>query len=117
MQNWSLGSINGWAIIVNKDTWAKIPADPQEKVRAEMKKIEHEALYEYNVLVGKVMQEMRDKGVQFWVAPKSERDRVNDPKYTQPVYDAWYKRAKEVGFDGESYIQRVRKVLGKDLIQ
>jgi len=113
VQNWSLGPINGWAVLVNKDEWAKIPADLQQSIRAEMKAIEHEALYEYNVFVGRVMAEMRDKGVEFWVAPKEERDRLFDPKYTQPTYDAWYQRAKEVGFDGEAYIERVRKVLGK----
>ena len=117
VQNWSLGAINGWAIMINKDEWAKIPADLQAKVRAEMKNIQREALYEYNVFVGKVMAEMRDKGVTFWVAPKSERDRVNDPKYTQPVFDGWIKRASEVGFDGAAYIARTRAVLGKDLVQ
>lgn len=113
VQNWSLGPINGWAVIVNKDAWAAIPADLQEKIRAEMKAIEHEALYEYNVFVGQVMQEMRDQGVTFWVAPKEERDRIFDAKYTQPVFDTWVARAKEVGFDGEAYIERVRAVLGK----
>ncbi len=116
VQNWALGPINGWAIIVNKDAWAKIPPELQVKIRAEMKQLQHEALYEYNVFVGKVMAEMKTKGVTFWVAPKSERDKIFDPKITQPVYDSWYKRASEVGFDGPAYIARVRKVLGKDLV-
>lgn len=33
--------------------------------------------------------------------------------YIKPSYDAWYKRAEQVGFDGRAYIDRVRKVLGK----
>lgn len=113
VQNWSMGPINGWAIIVNKEAWAKVPADLQAKIRAEMKAIEREALYQYNVFVGEIMQEMKSEGVTFWVAPKSERDRVFDAKYTQPVFDSWVARANEVGFDGEAYIARVRAVLGK----
>jgi hypothetical protein len=72
-------------------------------------------MYGYHGFVRKVMDDMKRQGVTFWVAPKAERDRLFDPKYTKPVYDSWYKRAKTVGFDGEAYVQRVREVLGKDL--
>jgi TRAP-type C4-dicarboxylate transport system substrate-binding protein len=115
VQNWSLGPLNGWAILVNKDTWATIPPDLQQKIRAEMHKLQHEAFYGYHGFVRAAMDDMKKNGVTFWVAPKSERDRLFDPKYTKPVYESWYKRAKAVGFDGEAYVQRVREVLGKDL--
>lgn len=115
VQNWTLGPITGWAILVNKDVWAKIPADLQSKIREEMKKLQYDALAGYHGFVRSAMDDMKKQGVAFWVAPASERNRIFDPKYTKPVFDAWYKRAKAVGFDGEEYVERIRKVLGKDL--
>jgi TRAP-type transport system periplasmic protein len=115
VQNWSLGPLNGWAILVNKEAWAKIPAELQGKIRAEMQNLQHEAMYGYHAFVRAAMDDMRKNGVTFWVAPKAERDRIFDPKYTKPVFESWYKRAEAVGFDGKAYVERVRQVLGKDL--
>jgi len=115
VQNWTLGPITGWAILVNKDVWAKLPADLQEKMRAAMKQLQHEALSDYHGFVRSAMVDMKKQGVEFWVAPDSERKRIFDAKYIKPTYDSWYKRAKEVGFDGEAYVERIRKALGKDL--
>ncbi len=117
VQNWKIGPITGWAILINKDVWAKIPADLQTKIRTEMNALQHEAQSEYYGFVRASMEDMKKQGVKFWVVPDSEGKRIFDPKYTQSSYDAWYKRAKAVGFDGEAYIQRVRQVLGKDLVQ
>ena len=115
VQNWMLGPITGWAIIVNADSWAEIPADLQDKIRATMKELEHDAFYGYYDFVRTAMADMESKGVAFWVAPRAEHDRIFDPQYTAPVFAAWVARAKEVGFDGEAYLKRVREVLGKDL--
>lgn len=115
VQNWSLGPINGWAVIVNNDTWEEIPPDLQAAIRAEMAELQTEALTGYYGFVRTAMEEMKEQGVEFWVAPQSELERIFDPKYTDPVYQSWYDRAAEVGFDGEAYVQRVREVLGKDL--
>ncbi len=115
VQNWALGPMNGWAILVNKDIWAKMPPDLQQQMRDEMKRLQYDALLGYHEFVRVAMLDMERQGVKFWVAPASERGRIFDPKYTQPVFDAWYKRAKTVGFDGEAYVDRTRKVLGRDL--
>lgn len=115
VQNWALGPINGWAILVNKDEWNRIPPDLREAIRAEMQALQKDAVYGYYNYVRKAMAEMEAQGVKFWVAPREERNRIFDPKYITPVYDSWYKRAKEVGFDGQAYVQRIREVLGKDL--
>lgn len=115
VQNWGLGPITGWAVLINKDVWAKFPADLQEAIRAEMQKLQHEALTGYHDFVRAAMLDMEKQGVTFWVAPKSERDRIFDPKYTRPVYESWYRRARAVGFDGEAYVARIREVLGRDL--
>jgi TRAP-type C4-dicarboxylate transport system substrate-binding protein len=115
VQNWGLGPINGWAVLVNQDAWAEIPPDLQDAIRAEMAVFQNEALTGYYSFVRTAMAEMKEGGVEFWVAPQSERDRIFDPKYTDPAYQSFYDRAAELGFDGEAYVQRVREVLGKDL--
>lgn len=117
VQNWALGPINGWAVIVNKDAWAEIPADLQDAIETEMDAFQNEALTKYYSFVRAAMEEMRAEGVEFWVAPQDQRARIFAPEYTDAVYQSWYERAAEVGFDGEAYVQRVREVLGKDLVQ
>lgn len=115
VQNWTIGPITGWALLINKDVWAKFPADLQAKISAEMKALQHEAQSGYYSFVRSSMEDMKKQGVKFWIAPDSERKRIFDAKYTKPSYDAWYARAKAVGFDGEGYILRARQALGKDL--
>lgn len=117
VQNWGLGPINGWAILINKEAWEGLPEELRAKVQAEMGVFEKEALYGYYGFVREAMLDMESNGVTFWVAPDAEKARIFDSKYTQPVYDSWYKRAEEVGFDGPAYIEKVRQTLGKDLIR
>lgn len=113
VQNWSLGPLNGWAILANPESWNKLPADVQEQVKGVMDDIQKEAFTRYEEFVGNAMKKMESEGVTFWIAPKDERDRLMQDKYIGPSYEAWYKRAKQVGFDGKAYIEKVREVLGK----
>lgn len=113
VQNWSLGPINGWAILANPDSWARLPPDVQKQIQGAMDQLQQEAFGQYDAFVGNARQQMTSKGVTFWVAPEEERAKLMQKQYIGPAYDAWNKRAKEVGFDGPAYLQRVRKVLGK----
>ncbi|NYT35789.1 C4-dicarboxylate ABC transporter substrate-binding protein [Allopusillimonas soli] len=113
VQNWSLGPLNGWAILANPDSWNKLPPDIQKAISGVMDEIQHEAFSRYDEFVGNAMKDMESHGVTFWVAPEDERNRLMQEKYIGPSYDAWYKRAEEVGFDGKAYIEHVRQVLGK----
>lgn len=113
VQNWSLGPVNGWAILANPASWNKLPPDIQKQITGVMNQIQEEAFSRHSEFVGNAKKKMESEGVTFWVAPDSERDKLMQPKYIGPSYDAWYKRAKEVGFDGEAYIEKVRSVLKK----
>lgn len=114
VQDWSLGPINGWAIIINADTWAKLPADLQKKISTEMLALQQEALGNYDSYVNAALNRMKAQpGVSLWTAPVAERKRLFDPKYVQPSYDAWLARAKQVGFDGNAYLDRVRAAIGR----
>jgi TRAP-type transport system periplasmic protein len=113
VQNWKIGPITGWVVIVNKDIWEQIPADLRANIQKEMDDLEHEALYNFYAHVNKAVAEMKAEGIELWTAPQSEVDRVTAPEYSQAAYQQFYDRAKELGFDGEAYIQRAREVLGK----
>jgi len=113
VQNWTLGPINGWAIIINADVWAKLPPDLQSKISAEMLALQKEALGSQPKFTEAAYDNMKKNGAILWVAPEAERKRLFDPKYVQPAYDAWIARAKEVGFDGQAYLVKVKGVLGR----
>lgn len=113
VQNWALGPINGWAILVNPDSWERLPEDVRKQIQGAMDELQGEAFGNYDQFVKNAMQAMEKNGVTFWVAPDAERATVHKADYIKPSYDAWYKRAEQVGFDGRAYIDRVRKVLGK----
>jgi TRAP-type C4-dicarboxylate transport system substrate-binding protein len=113
VQNWGLGPVNGWAILVGPDVWKKLPADVQKQVEGAMNELQKEAFEKYDAFVGAAVKDMESKGVTFWVAPASEREKLMQPKYIDPAYDAWYKRAEQVGFDGKAYVQRIRNTLGQ----
>lgn len=113
VQDWTLGPINGWAIIINADVFAKLPKDLQDKMTAEMLALQKEALDNHAKFTKAAHDNMTKNGATLWTAPASERKRLFDPKYVQPSYDAWVSRAKEVGFDGNAYLAKVKGVLGR----
>ncbi len=113
VQNWKIGPITGWVIIVNKDIWEEIPQDLRDAIMVEMDALEHEALYNFYAHVDEAVAEMKENGIELWTAPQSEVDRVTAPEYSQAAYQSFYDRAKEVGFDGEAYVKRAREALGK----
>jgi TRAP-type C4-dicarboxylate transport system substrate-binding protein len=113
VQNWKIGPITGWVIIVNKDTWESIPDDLRAAIQAEMDALEHEALYNFYAHVNEAVSEMEAEGIELWTAPQSEVDRVTAPEYAEASYQQFYDRAEELGFDGKAYVQRAREVLGK----
>lgn len=114
VQDWSLGPINGWAVIINADTWAKIPPDLQAAMKTEMLALQKEALDNHDQYVNTSLNRMKAQpGVELWSAPPDERKRLFDPKFVGPSYTAWLARAKQVGFDGDAYLARVRTAVGR----
>ena len=59
LQNWKTGPIVGWAVLANKEEWAKIPADLQKLVKDEMWALQEEGFhscYEYQASVEKSLK-------------------------------------------------------------
>lgn len=113
--NWGIAPMTGWAVLANNQVWAKIPADLQQIMLHEMKNMQEEMFREFHNNTRRCIKEMESKGVPFQVAKSSEVARMLAPENTAGVYKWWYERAKEVGFDGEAYVQRAQNLLGVDL--
>ena len=113
VQNWKIGPITGWVVIINKDEWESIPEDQRAAIRAEMEELEDEALYNFYSHVNEAVAEMEAEGIEVWTAPQAEVDRVTAPQYADAAYQQFYERAEEVGFDGRAYIAETFETLGK----
>ncbi len=113
VQDWNLGPITGWAVIANASTWDKLPADLRSKIETEMAALQKEALENHGKYVATSLDRMKAAGVDLWSAPASERQRIFAPRYVDPTFDSWYARAKDVGFDGKAYIERIRTTLAR----
>ncbi|MFT5175093.1 MAG: TRAP-type C4-dicarboxylate transport system substrate-binding protein [Gammaproteobacteria bacterium] len=113
--NWRIAPYTGWAVLVNNEVWAKIPADLQVQIRDAMAEMQADKFRTYYAQTRECVSGLQAKGVKFEVADDSEIARLFVPKNTDAVYKGWVARAKEVGFDGQAYIDQTRKALGNDL--
>lgn len=113
VQDWGLGPITGWAVIINADVWGKIPAELREKIMAEMKALQSEALDNHAKYDSAALDRMKAGGAALWTAPAEVRQQLFSAQYVDPTFDAWNKRAKDVGFDGKAYIERIKGTLGR----
>ncbi|MEZ5936147.1 MAG: TRAP transporter substrate-binding protein DctP [Alphaproteobacteria bacterium] len=113
VQNWKIGPITGWVVMINADTWNEIPADQQAAIQAEMDALEKDALYNFYSHVDEAVDAMAAEGVELWTAPQSEIDRVTAEEFSAAAYKQFEDRAGELGFDGAAYLDRARQVLGK----
>ena len=113
VQEWRLGPVTGWAILVNQDEWEALPDDLRQQIQEVMAELEAEAFGQYEEYVERAIAEMDAAGAQIWSASEAERDRILAPEFAEAAYESWYARAEELGIDGHAYIDRVRDVLGK----
>src|SRR5690606_33906219 len=111
VQNWKIGPITGWVVIMNKDTWESIPEDQRAAIRKEMQDLEQEAMYNFYSRVNQAVKHMAANGIELWTAPQSEVARVT--AFADASYQQFYERAKVLGFDGRAYVNRALETLGK----
>jgi TRAP-type C4-dicarboxylate transport system substrate-binding protein len=113
VQDWGVGAITGWAILMNKAEWEGLPADVREQMRGAMAELQKDAFGTYDAFVQAALDNMKKNGVEPWSASAADRQKINDPQFAKAAYDSWNARAKEVGFDGPAYVAKIREALGK----
>ena len=110
---WGIGTGVGWSVVVNKDAWAKLPKDTQDKVRAEFKAIEEDHYAADDAYSDLMTQKQIDKGMTLIAVGADERAEVFKEANVKAVYDAWYKLCEDRGYDGRAVVEKARKLLGK----
>lgn len=114
VQDWAMSPVTGWVILINADTWAKMPADLKEKIAKAMLELQEEAFSTYQTYVERAVKKVESLGSKLWVAPDGLKAEASAPRYADPAYASWYARSSELGFDGKAYVKKVRQALGKE---
>lgn len=107
---WKIGTIVPWSYIVNKDVWAKLPADIKAPAQAEMRKIEDEHFANAAAFDRKCIDGFTQHGMQVYEAPPDQLAKVFDQQNVAAVYDNWYKLNERAGTDGRALVNKIREL-------
>jgi len=110
---WGIGTGVGWSVVVNKDAWAALSPDLQDKVRAEFQAIEDEHYANDAAYSDLMTQQQVDKGMTLIAVGADERAEVFQEANVKAVYDAWYKLAEDRGYDGRAVVEKTRGLLNR----
>ncbi|GLS16019.1 TRAP transporter substrate-binding protein DctP [Hydrogenophaga electricum] len=110
---WKLGSVVPWHLVVGNEAWAKLPADLQKTVAAELAKVSQELRADYAAKVEALPKQWGAKGVTYQPVSDAENRKVQDARYMGPVLDAWYKQAQARNVDARQWESVAREALGR----
>ena len=105
---WKIGTIVPWSYIVNKDVWAKLPADLKTATQAELRKIEDAHFADTAAFDRKCIEGFTQHGMQVYEAPPDQLAKVFDQKNVAAVYDNWYKLNERAGTDGRALVTKIK---------
>lgn len=108
VQDWGIGPIQGWAVLINQDVWKSLSPAAQSALTRVGKEIEERMWKEYASNSAECIEGMRNRGSNVWVADNAQRTMIFSPDAVSPVTDAWVRRANEKGFDGSALLKQVR---------
>ncbi|MFA7386791.1 MAG: TRAP transporter substrate-binding protein DctP [Thiohalobacteraceae bacterium] len=110
---WDFSVNLGWTVVMNNESWASLPEDLQVQITEGMKNFQEERFANYIEETAAIRQEMIDAGIELVEVPETEQNRALSDENVTAIYDDWYARAADVGFDGKAVVQKVRDILGK----
>lgn len=111
VQFWPFGTLTGWSIVINQDTWNKLPPDVQAQIRGAIDELIAEHLANFDNNVDEYLAKWREKGAEVYVVPEEERSRALSDKYTRPVFEAWDTRLDDMGLHGDQILQDAKAAL------
>lgn len=109
VHDWGIGPVQGWAVLINQDVWKSLSSAAQDALTRVGKDLEQVMWQDYAASSAKCIDGMREKGLNVWIADKTQRAALFTPATVDPVVDRWTGRADEKGFDGAALVKRVRE--------
>ncbi len=107
--NWRLGSVMPAPLLVNKESWDKLPPELQKKVQDELDQIEADYDVIWRERAAAMPALLEKNGVKYTEVADSEMQRVTSEEVMAPVLEAWREDMKRAGFDADAVLASVRK--------
>ncbi|WP_417210364.1 TRAP transporter substrate-binding protein DctP [Antarctobacter sp.] len=104
--NWQIGPIQGWAILINIDTWNALSADEQAALTAAGAAVEAEMWANFAANTAECVDGMTAEGATYFEASKDAMSAIFADVNTQPVFDDWKSRMTDKGFDGDKTLHQ-----------
>ena len=113
---WPVGVVPPWHVVMNRDSFAALPADIQSAMTQEFARFERDLLDEWNRVNDELPARFEAKGVTWHEVPESELNRFRSKEIMQPLFDVWYKNMEARGaWKGDPRLleQSVREAIAK----
>lgn len=111
INNWGISPSTGWTIVVNKDEWNALPAETQAIMREVGDEVEAAMWDLFNSMKDECYAQAESAGVEIFDIGEEERAKAYAPVHVDPVFGAYYDRAREIDVDGEAFVDRARAML------
>lgn len=115
IQDWGIGPIQGWAVLINQDVWESLSSEDQEILKRIGQELEDTMWQNFAAASAECIDGMRNNGLTVVDTNQKQRDEIFTPEAVNPVVNQWVQRASEKGVDGQSVIERTRDVTGNQL--
>ncbi|OAN95277.1 hypothetical protein A8B84_18570 [Marinobacter sp. EhC06] len=115
IQDWGIGPIQGWAVLVNRDVWDSLSSEDQKILKRIGQELEETMWKNFAEASGECIDGMRNNGLTVVNIDQEQREQIFTPETVSPVVDKWVQRASEKGFDGQSIIEQTRNATGNEL--
>ncbi|MDP4532884.1 TRAP transporter substrate-binding protein DctP [Marinobacter salarius] len=115
IQDWGIGPMQGWAVLINKEVWESLSSEDQETLKRIGQELEETMWQNFAAASDECIDGMRDNGLTVVNADQKQREAIFTPETVDPVVNKWVQRASEKGFDGQAIIEKTRSVTGNEL--
>ncbi len=110
--DWNISTMQGWSLLANKASWAKLPPDLQAKVIAAGQSVEKELRDTYDAHVADCVNSLKSHGVVFNEVPEDQLKAALAPQNTDPLINRWLDQAKAKGYDdADAFLSKIREAV------
>lgn len=102
--NWQIGPIQGWAILINNDTWAGLSTEEQAALTKAGQAVETKMWADFAANTAECVDGMIAEGATYFEAPEETLSVIFAEAKTQMVFDEWKSRMSGEGFDGDDIL-------------